>query len=353
MNKVLKPFSVSGRIIGIDQPTFMIAELSANHAGNLNKAIELIEAAKEAGADAVKLQTYTPDTMTIPSRNEEFMIRGGLWDGYNLYDLYKEAHTPWEWHPRLFKRAAELDIICFSTPFDSTAVDYLENIGCPIYKIASFELTDLELIRKVASCGKPMIMSTGLANKSEIQSAVNVARDYGCDQLALLHCVSAYPAPTDEANIRTIADMKEQFGVNAVGLSDHTLSPAVAVAAVVCGASIVEKHFTLRRSDGGADSAFSMEPKEFSDLVIACKDAVNSLGHVHYGYTASEKNNLKFRRSIFAISDILKGDEFSYSNIRVIRPGYGLDPSHYMEIIGRRAERFISRGSPIDWSMVK
>jgi pseudaminic acid synthase len=343
---------VQGRRIGPTHPPLMIAEISANHGGSLERALNIIEAAKRSGADAIKLQTYTADSMTIAHDSEDFKIRGGLWDGFDMYSLYQEAHTPWEWHPALFERARSLGLIAFSTPFDAAAVDFLERLDNPIYKIASFELTDIELVRKAASTGKPLIMSTGLATQAEIQEAVDAARLAGSGGIMLLHCVSSYPAPTHDANLSTLAEMSRRFGDYVIGLSDHTLSPAVAVAAVALGASIIEKHFTLRRKDGGADSAFSLEPDEFAALAMACRDAHAAIGVPTFGCVESERGNLRFRRSIYVTQDVAAGEVLSPNNVRVIRPSFGLEPKFYPQVLGRRVLRDLKRGTPLDWSML-
>lgn len=344
-------FSISGRSIGPDSPPYIIAEMSGNHNGDINRAFALIEAAKAAGADAVKLQTYTADTITIDHDGPEFIIHGGLWDGRRLHELYREAHTPWEWHERLFAKAMEMDITIFSSPFDATAVDFLEKLGAPAYKIASFELVDLPLIRKVAETGKPLIMSTGMANAVEIEEAVSAARDAGNEQLVLLHCVSAYPARPEEANVRTIADIAERFGVVA-GLSDHTMGVEVSIAAVALGAAVIEKHFTLARADGGPDSAFSLEPRELAALCSGAKNAWRALGRVHYDRTIGEQDNLIFRRSLYVVRDIASGEVFTEDNIRSIRPGYGLPPKCLDRLLGRRANTDLTRGTALLWEMV-
>ncbi len=344
-------FSIDGRKIGDGCAPYVIAEMSGNHNGDIGRAFALIEAAKAAGADAVKLQTYTADTITIDHDSAEFTICGGLWDGRRLHELYREAHTPWEWHKALFARAREIGITIFSTPFDFSAVDFLEELEAPAYKIASFELIDLPLIRKVAATGKPLIMSTGMANAAEIDEAVAAARSTGNEQIVLLHCVSAYPARTEEANLRTIPDIAERFGV-AAGLSDHTMGIEVSLAAVAVGAVVIEKHFTLARADGGPDAAFSLEPPELALLCSGCRIAWQALGSASYDRTAGEAENVIFRRSLYVVRDIAAGELFASDNLRSIRPGYGLPPKHYDELLGRRATRNLARGTALTWDMV-
>lgn len=334
-----------------DQPTYIIAEMSANHNHDFERAVRLIHAAKDAGADAIKLQTYTPDTITVNSDKPDFKIEGTIWDGRNLYDLYGEAHTPWEWQPKLKAVADDLGIDLFSTPFDFTAVDFLEAMDVPAYKIASFEVVDIPLIRRVAQTGKPMIMSTGMATLAEIDEAVRTAREAGCRQLALLKCTSAYPAPPEEANLRTIPHLAEAFGVVA-GLSDHTLGIQVPVAAVALGARIIEKHFTLARSDGGPDSAFSLEPDEFKQMVDAVRITEKALGQVHYGITEKDAGSRSLRRSLYVVKDVKAGEIFTQDNLRSIRPGYGLHTRHLDEVLGKPAAKDIERGTPLSWECV-
>ncbi|GEM80852.1 pseudaminic acid synthase [Vibrio superstes] len=343
MNKYI---TIDGRKIGPDYAPYIIAELSANHNGDINRAYKIMEEAKKAGADAIKLQSYTHETITMDCDSEEFQIHGGLWDGQTLYELYKGAHMPWEWHELLFEKAKELDITIFSSPFDFTAVDLLENLNAPAYKIASFELIDLPLIARVAKTGKPMIMSTGMANKVEIQEAVDCARSNGCEQLIVLHCVSGYPAPAEQYNLRTIADISERFDVLS-GLSDHTIDNATAVASVVLGACLIEKHVTLDRNGGGADDSFSLEPKELAQLCKDTKTAWQSMGYVNYERTEAEKGNVKFRRSLYIVKDIAEGEKFTSDNVRSIRPGFGLAPKYYDEIIGKKSNSKLYRGSPM------
>ncbi len=346
-----KTFRIGRREIGPGQSPFIIAEISGNHNGDINRAFAIMEAAARAGADAVKLQTYTADTITIDHRGPGFVIEGGPWKGRALYELYQEASTPWKWHEALFAKGRELGLLVFSTPFDDSAVDFLGTLEAPAYKIASFEATHLPLLRKVAKTGKPVIMSTGMANMEEIGEAVDTLRQAGCEDLLLLHCISAYPAPATEANLRTIPDLARRFDV-AVGLSDHTMDDAVAVAAVAMGAVALEKHCTLRRADGGPDAGFSMEPEELIRLVNSVRTAYDALGHVNYERTESERGNAIFRRSVYAVKDVAAGEALTAANIRVIRPGFGLEPRHYDGLIGRPAARAISRGTPLSWDLV-
>ena len=350
MNKFLE---INNRRIGPDYSTYIVAEMSANHNQSFDEAVKIIEAAQQAGADAVKLQTYTPDTITLDCDTAYFRIEiDGLWKGRTLYDLYGEAYTPWEWQPRLKKIADRCGIGLFSSPFDATAVDFLEKMDLPAYKIASFEITDLPLIRKTAETGKPVILSTGMASLAEIDEAVRAIRSTGNHQLALLKCTSAYPAPPEEMNLRTIEHLSRAYNIP-VGLSDHTLSYAVAVAAVSLGACIIEKHFTLRRADGGPDSAFSLEPAEFEEMVLAVRTAEKAIGSVRYEAGEKEKDNRLFRRSLFAVEDIKAGEVFTQQNIRSIRPGHGLHPRYLDMVLGEKAAENIPRGTPLGWKLVK
>lgn len=327
---------------------YVIAELSGNHNGDINRAFKLIEAAKLAGANAVKLQTYTADTITIDSNLDDFLIKQGPWAGKNLYKLYGEAHTPWEWHPELFKKAHELDIEIFSSPFDETAIDFLEKLGVHRYKIASFELIHLPLIKYAAQTKKPLIMSTGMANLEEITEAVEVAQKNGCTDLTLLHCISSYPAVTEDCNLLTMVDIKKQFPGVTVGLSDHTLGTTVAVAAVALGAEVIEKHITLSRSEGGVDSDFSLEPNEFKQLCEATYDAWLSLGKVNYARSEIEQEYKKYRRSIYAVEDIQPGEVLTEKNIKVIRPGFGLEPKYFDKILGTKTDKVYRKGQRVE-----
>ncbi|MEI6655145.1 MAG: pseudaminic acid synthase [Verrucomicrobiota bacterium] len=346
-------FYINQRSIGFGEPGYIIAEMSANHGQSFDKAVELVRAAKATGADAIKLQTYTPDTLTIDSHRPEFLIgKGSIWEGRNLYELYAEAYTPWEWQPKLQAVAEELGMDCFSTPFDDTAVDFLEGMNVRAHKVASFELVDTCLLRKVASTGKPVIMSTGMATLAEIDEAVRTLRNAGCTQLALLKCTSAYPSLPEDMDLRTIPHLAEAFGVP-VGLSDHTLGIAVPVAAAALGACIIEKHLTLRRSDGGPDAAFSLEPTEFKAMVDAVRIAEKALGRVNYDVTEREFASRAFRRSLFVVEEIKAGEAFTSNNVRSIRPGHGLLPKHLPEVLGRCAAQAIARGTPLAWHLVQ
>lgn len=346
-----KNISIVGRNIGSEYPPYIIAELSANHNGSIETALEIIKQAKRCGADAVKLQTYKADTITLNSRNEDFMIRGGLWDGQSLYELYEKAHMPWEWHKPLFNHARELGITIFSSPFDNTAVDLLEDLNAPAYKIASFEAVDLPLIKYVASTGKPMIISTGMADAEEIQEAIDAARSGGCKELAILHCVSGYPAPSEDYNLLTIPDMIDRFGL-VTGLSDHTLDNTTAVTSVALGASIIEKHFTLDRNAGGPDDSFSLEPADLTALCRDSKTAWQALGKVDYGRKASEQGNSKFRRSLYFVKDLKAGDTITKDSVRSVRPGFGLAPKFLDEVVGKRAVKDILKNTPVSLEYV-
>lgn len=346
-----KGFSINGRPIGAEHPPYVIAEMSANHNGNIQTAYRIIEEAKKAGADAIKMQTYRPDTITIDSNLPDFRIEGGLWAGRTLYELYEWAQTPWEWHALLFDYARQLGITIFSSPFDATAVDLLEHLNAPAYKIASFEAIDLGLIKYVASTGKPMIISTGMADADEIQEAIDAARAGGCKDLALLHCVSGYPAPAEDYNLKTIPDMIERFGL-IMGLSDHTLDNTTAIASVVLGASIIEKHFTLNRQGGGPDDSFSLEPADLAELCRSAHTAWSALGRVDYSRKSSEIGNVLFRRSLYIVQDVREGESLTQENIRSIRPGYGVAPKHLETFIGAGVNRDIKRGTPASWDMI-
>ena len=343
---------INNRKIGTDFPPYIIAELSANHNGSLQTALKIIEQAKLCGADAVKLQTYKADTITLNSKNEEFMIRGGLWDGQSLYELYEKAHMPWEWHKPLFDYARELGITIFSSPFDPTAVDLLEDLNAPAYKIASFEAVDLPLIKYVAATGKPMIISTGMADKEEIAEAIQAAYDGGCKELAVLHCVSGYPAPAEDYNLRTIQDMASSFNIP-VGLSDHTLDNTTAIASVVLGASIIEKHFTLNRNGGGPDDSFSLEPKDLKQLCAGAKTAWQALGQVDYGRKSSEQGNAQFRRSLYFVKDMKAGNIIDETCIRSVRPGFGLAPKYYDELLGRKIKEDVLKNTAASFEIIE
>ncbi|WP_412479214.1 pseudaminic acid synthase [Azonexus sp. IMCC34839] len=346
-------FTITGRPIGRDAPPFVIAEMSGNHNQSLERALAIVEAVAAAGAHALKIQTYTADTMTLDCNRGEFFIDdpNSLWQGKSLYRLYQEAHTPWAWHGPIFARALELGLIPFSTPFDESAVDFLETLDVPCYKIASFENTDLPLIRKVAKTGKPMIISTGMASVAELDEAVRTARAAGCHHLVLLKCTSTYPATPADTNLRTIPHLRELFGCE-VGLSDHTMGVGAAVASVALGATVIEKHFTLSRADGGVDSVFSLEPDEMRALVVESETAWQALGTVNYGASKAEENSKVFRRSIYACRNIAAGEPLTPENIRIIRPGFGLPPCYYDICVGHTAHVPIARGTPIDWSLL-
>lgn len=344
---------IAGRRIGIGAEPFIIAEMSGNHNQSLERALQIVEAAAKTGAHALKLQTYTPDTMTLDLDEREFHIGdpGSLWKGTSLYKLYGEAHTPWAWHEAIFKRARELGLIPFSTPFDFTAVDFLEQLDAPCYKIASFENTDLPLIQRVAATGKPLIISTGLATVAELDEMVRAARAAGCRELVLLKCTSSYPSTPENSNIRTIPHLRELFDCE-VGLSDHTLGVGVAVASVALGATVIEKHFTLSRAEGGVDSAFSLEPAELSQLVEETKRAWLGLGEITYGPLEAERKSIQFRRSLYIVQDLPAGSVLSNENVRAIRPGYGLSPKYLDQILGRTLKIPVRRGTPVEWKLL-
>jgi pseudaminic acid synthase len=348
-----KEVKIADRFIGINHPSFVIAEMSGNHNQSLERALEIVEAAAKTGAHALKIQTYTPETMTLDLDEREFHISdpNSLWAGNSLYSLYGEAYTPWEWHKPIFERARELGIIAFSTPFDDTAVDLLESLDVPCYKIASFENTDLPLIRRVAATGKPMIISTGMASIAELDDTVRTARDAGCKDLILLKCTSTYPATASNTNILTIPHMRELFGCE-VGLSDHTMGMGVSIASVALGATVIEKHFTLNRTDGGVDSTFSMEPAEMTQLVVETERAWQAMGQVSYGATEAEKKSIVFRRSLYVVQDLKAGDVLTKDNVRAIRPGLGL-PTKYLEVVlGKRMKRDVVRGTGLSWQLL-
>jgi pseudaminic acid synthase len=346
--------TIAHRTVGATHQPFIIAEMSGNHNHSLDRAIKIVEAAAAAGAHALKLQTYTAETMTLDAEGEEFHIRdeSSLWKGASLYDLYKQAYTPWEWHAPIFARARELGMIPFSTPFDETAVDFLEELEVPVYKIASFENTDLPLIRRVARTGKPMIISSGMASVAELDDTVRAAREAGCKDLILLKCTSTYPATPQNTNVVTIPHMRDLFDCQ-IGLSDHTMGVGVSVAAVAMGATVVEKHFTLARADGGVDSTFSLEPAELQALVVETERAWQSMGHVQYGATGAEKKSLQFRRSLYVVEDIAAGEPLSMANIRAIRPGLGLAPKFLDQVLGNKVTKPVKRGTPLSWELFK
>ena len=350
--RCMMKLKIGNKSIGNNHPVFIIAELSANHLQNFDLAVDTIKAMKESGADAVKLQTYTPDTITIDSDNEYFQIdQGTLWDGKTLYQLYQKAYTPWKWQPKLKEIAEELGLICFSSPFDRTSVDFLEEMNVPAYKVASFEITDIPLIEYIASKGKPVIISTGIATLADMEEAVNACRRMGNDQIALLKCTSAYPAPLEESNLKTIPNLADTFNT-VVGLSDHTLGISAPIASVALGAKIIEKHFILDRKMGGLDAAFSMEPDEFRSMVEAVRDVEKALGNVNYDLTEKTKLSKEFSRSLFVVEDIKAGESLTEKNVRSIRPGFGLHPRFFKQIIGKKAGVNIKRGTPLDWALI-
>jgi N-acetylneuraminate synthase len=346
------PLMINTRPIGPEHTPYIIAELSANHNGSLDRALATIDAAHRCGADAIKIQTYTADTMTIDCDQPEFMVQGGLWDGYKLYDLYKWAETPYEWHQAMFDHARKRGITVFSTPFDETAVDLLESLNTPAYKIASFEIVDLPLIRYVASTSKPMIMSTGMASEIEIEEAVTTAREAGCQDLVLLHCISSYPAPMDQANLRQIPELANRFGI-LTGLSDHTLGTTASVTAVALGACVIEKHFTLSRADKGPDSEFSLEPQDLERLCRDAKDAWLALGKTGFERQQAEEGSKVFRRSLYVAQDMKAGDLLTPENLRRIRPGHGLSPKYYDLILGKQVNQDLEKGTPLSWDIVE
>ena len=347
----MQEISINNRKIGQKYPPYVIAEMSANHNGDINNAYKIIDMAKASGADAVKLQTYTPDTLTIDSDLPDFQLTEGLWAGQSLYDLYKSAYMPWEWHKPLFDYAKKIGITIFSSPFDNTAVDLLEDLNAPAYKIASFEAVDLPLIKYVAQTGKPMIISTGMADSDEIKEAIEAAREGGCKELAILHCVSGYPAPASDYNLITITDMQEKFDL-VIGLSDHTIDNTTAITSVALGASIIEKHVTLDRNAGGPDDSFSLEFEELKQLCMGAKTAWESLGQVDYGRKSSEQANVKFRRSLYFVKDIKEGEVITTEHVKSIRPGYGMAPKYMEEILGKKMASNVRRGTPVSFNLI-
>lgn len=349
----MKNIVISEKNIGVSHPPFVIAEMSGNHNQSLDRALEIVEAAATAGVQAIKLQTYTADTMTLDIKKGEFFIDdpNSLWTGYSLYELYQQAYTPWEWHKPIFDRCKELNIIGFSTPFDETAVDFLESLDVPCYKIASFENTDLPLIRKVASTGKPMIISTGMATVAELDETVRTAREAGCQDIILLKCTSTYPATPENSNILTIPHLRDLFNVQ-VGLSDHTMGIGVAIASIALGATVIEKHFTLRRADGGVDAAFSMEPEEMAQLVVESQRACQSLGKIQYGPTRAEEKSLIFRRSLYISQDMKAGEMLTPENLRIVRPGLGLPAKYYDILLGKTIKQDVKIGTPVTWNLL-
>ncbi|MFO1444444.1 pseudaminic acid synthase [Bacillus sp. Bva_UNVM-123] len=345
--------NIAGRLIGQNHKPFIIAEMSGNHNQSLERALQIVEAAAKAGVDALKLQTYTADTMTLNINEGEFFINNpdSLWKGQSYYELYQEAYTPWEWHEPIFKRCKELGLIAFSSPFDETAIDFLESLDVPCYKIASFENTDIPLIEKAASTGKPLIISTGMASVAELDETIRAARNAGCKDIILLKCTSTYPASPENTNLLTLPHMRDMFQCE-VGLSDHTMGTGVSVASVVLGATVIEKHFTLSRAEGGTDAAFSMEPDEMKALVVETERAWQSLGKISYGPTKAELPSLKDRRSLYVAEDIKAGEAFTKENIRAIRPGFGLPPKHLKSVLGKVAKKEIKKGTPLSWELL-
>jgi len=347
----MQSLNIAGRHIADDAPPYIIAEMSANHNGDLDTALKIISLAKQHGADAVKIQTYTADTLTLNSNEPDFQINDGLWAGRTLHELYEWAHTPWDWHKPMFDHARDVGITLFSSPFDTTAIDLLEDLGAPAYKIASFEAVDLPLIRYAASTGKPMIISTGMADDTEIEEAIDAARSAGCAELAILHCVSGYPAPSGDYNLRTLADMKRRFGL-VTGLSDHTLDNVTSIASVTLGAALIEKHFTLDRNGGGPDDSFSLEPKDLQELCTTARAAWEALGEVNYGRKSSETGNVKFRRSLYFVQQVRAGQTITAEMVRSVRPGFGLAPKHLDAVIGKTAKTDIAANSRVTWDLL-
>jgi len=348
-----RAIKIGDRMIGPDHPPFIIAEMSGNHNQSLERALEIVDAAAAAGAHALKLQTYTAETMTLDLKSGDFMIDDpdSLWHGQSLFELYEKAHTPWAWHETIFERCRELGLICFSTPFDQTAVDFLERLNAPAYKIASFENLDLRLIRRVAGTGKPLIVSTGMANVAELQQMVSVARESGCNDLVLLKCTSSYPAATENSHLRTIPHLADLFDT-IVGLSDHTLGIGAAIASVALGASVIEKHFTLSRAEGGVDAAFSLEPAEMKSLVIETERAWRALGEISYGQSIEESGSIRFRRSLYIVEDLKAGDTLTEHNLKAIRPGFGLAPQFYDVLLGKKVNCDVKRGTAMTWDLI-
>lgn len=346
-----KFITIDGTKIGPNYKPYIIAELSANHNGSINKALKGIEVAAQCGVDAIKIQSYSPDSMTIDCDKDDFQIKGGLWDGYKLYDLYTWAQTPFSWHQQLFDKAKEVGVTLFSTPFDESAVELLEHLNTPAYKVASFEVTDLPLIKRIAQTGKPIIISTGMANLEEITDAINTAKENGCTELVVLHCISAYPSPIEQSNLATITDISKKFDVIS-GLSDHTLGTVASVTSIAMGASLIEKHFTLDRGDKGPDSEFSLEPIELKRLVEETRAAYQAIGHASFERKPVEEASMKFRRSLYFIDDLKKGDVITEKNIRRIRPGYGLKPKYFLQVVGKVVKKDISRGTAVSWELI-